>query len=153
MEIKTKFFDPFSYYPNLLEKSCTLQDFTKYWKNRVQKPPEQAHSEPISIHLQINATFAVLFMYRPGLITLLYMKYTCNTNILGKPCMRGFTIYWKTRVLKPHKKIPLESISTLVHTNTSHVVLFKYNTEKSLFYMEMIYKHIAQNYLLIISML
>ena len=73
MEIKTKFFDPFSYYPNLLEKSCTLQDFTKYWKNRVQKPPEQAHSEPISIHLQINATFAVLFKYRPGLITLLYM--------------------------------------------------------------------------------
>ena len=130
-----------------------MQDFTKYWKNRVQKPLEQSHFEPISIYLQINATFAVSFMYRSGLITLLYMKYTCNTNILGNPCMRGFTNYWKTRVLKPHEKIPLESISTLVHTNTSYVVLFKYKIEKSLFYMEIIYEHIAQNYLLIISML
>ena len=84
MEIKTKFFDPFSYYPNLLEKSCTLQDFTKYWKNRVQKPPVQAHFEPKSNYLQINATLAVLLLYGSGLITLFYMKYTCNTNILRK---------------------------------------------------------------------
>ena len=151
MEIKIKFFDPISYYPNLLEKFCTLQNFTKYWKNRVQKPPVQAHFEPKSNYLQINATLAVLLLYGSGLITLFYMKYTCNTNILRKPCMRGSPKYWKTRVSKP-QKIPLEFISTLVHFNTFHV-LFKYKTEISLFYMEIIYEHIAQNYLPIIYML
>ena len=151
MEIKIKFFDPISYYPNLLEKFCTLQNFTKYWKNRVQKPPVQAYFEPKSNYLQINATSAVLFLYGSGLITLFDMKYTCNTNILRNPCMRGLPKYWKNRVSKP-QKIPLESISTLVHFNTLHV-LFKYKIEVSLFYMEIIYEHMAQKYLPIIFML
>ena len=153
METKIKFLDPFSYYPNLLEGFCTLQNFTKYWTKRVQKPHEQSHFEPISNHLQINAIFAVLILYGSGLITLFYMKYTCNPNILEKPCMRGFPKYWITRVSKPHEKIPLESKSTLVHFNASHVVLFKYKTEISLLYMEIVFGHIAQNYIPIMFML
>lgn len=153
MGIKIKFFEPLSYHPNTLEKFCTLQIFTNYWKNRVAKPLEQPHFESISIYAQINVTFAVSFWYGSGFITLFHTRYTCNTNILEKPCMHGFTKYWKTRVEKPHEKIPLGSKSTLVHINISHAVLFKYKTEISLFYMEIIYELFALNYVSIFFML